>query len=1500
MVKIKSKTQAIILINTIIFTILTGNFSLVNAQDTNIYQINTKQNCYILLDNSGSMDFGVYEQSIDYGEMFDYLFTLNDSGSQSDYIWDTITDSDYFYENHKETSKIFLWKGQIGVTIASVDGVSTAFTGDAADPNYLWYSADLVDTNTLIDSDGTLTYDGSGTQRLTTDADGHILFDGVKLPLNQDIKLSEMQTLYDGSQMDIGFGGLLNAPGYYFSGYENVGSLDTAEDGDQDIYFFVTGNWVNMQAMYNLHYTTNNPTPTGASTGDPAWKYELVSQSSGSWSELAYSLSYPTSGQYDNKLKESKTMQTITHPGATQIQVHFSTFDVDGDVGITTWKDDYVAIYNGDGSLVAQYDNDNSPTSGDGWSATINDDTAQIALYSDNTATGDGYTIDKIRVSYESGSYLMQNRLDVAKDALLYVIDEFQGKMNWGYASYQYNGTSGDGATINSALNPSLTDDQNRAAISNHVENESPQYGTPLGEALQDVFEKGYWAKRNALNNLVCRKNYIISVTDGFPSDDTDWNRISDTSADPYLPFSDWDGDGWTADPYQYSSPPPNYYDDVGHWMYTHSWDDKTLVTNPGDSYVNVTTHHIAFGADHPLLRDAADESGGEYVVAFNKEQLVAAFYALTLQMTEAVSFTSPVVSIDAVNKIQNGDDLYLGLFLPQDSQSWMGNIKKFKFGDGSSDRPDIWMLYDGSNNEAVNTDGEFLDNTSAFWADDTDSNDSDNYGSADVREDGVGEVLTERVAQDFTDTTYWDRPIYTYNTTLNSLLKIKYDTISAADLGVADDLTRDMVINYLYGYTYDADATTHAPSFVRDWALGSIVHSRPVVVDYYDPTSITTLLKRYVVVGSNDGMLHVFDDTSSSDADYGKEIFAFVPEDVLPNLQNISQNPFVDTVDGPILLYRSNNSPKYLIFGERRGGNKYWCLDVSDTNPLNWSVAWIYENSEIAQTWSEPMTATIPISLDTATGERQFKDVLIFTGGYDPEEDNYPEPFNDLDNSGSPYKTAVTIDTTEWDKNDAAQDINGNTLYDLYNLDKNEYGRGIYIVDIDNPSAITNDSSGNQILPFSVTYGAADTNDTNGAVQTLSSMKFCFPASPAVVTTNLSYLYKDSGQIAENIKTNVISTIYATDIYSNIFKISYNFVVNPDDLTNDNYAVQTNQWTVTPIFSGNPGSSSSSGQMGQGDDATDQGRKTFYPPAISWGGSCSYFDAGNYYFTNTQFLGINKIASLYFGTGDREHPTYTLIKNRFYAIYDDSSVSAIQDPDGTPTAINVTSVPYKEDDLLNLSCDELDLGTTLTTLNGITKNDLQEILRDDPSYNNYTLLENGAANEDDAKGWYIVLEDQGDATECSHCTYSGTVEDTTTISRDNHDGEKILSKVNLYSGILYFTSYQPSISDPCNPQGNGLAYSLNYCDGTAGYNLNTLNDSGTDDSFDVTDRYHKVINIFGIPSDFAIVTRKGQAGAMSMMGGDIIGPKGQSDFTIKGPGYGLELYYWREGNSQN
>lgn len=1470
------------------------------AKDTDIYAVNTKQNCYVLMDSSESMNFGVYEHSIDYGAMFDYLFTLYEPGPPNNtYIYDTVNNSAAFYQNHKPARKIYLWKGRIKVTIATVDGNQVAFTGDAADPDYLWYSADLVDTHTLIDIDGNLSDDGTGLRRITVNASGHILLDGSPLPLGMDIKDHDFTTLYNGAVVDRGFNGLLNAPGYYFSGYEGVelNALNIAENGDQDIYFFVTGNWVNMQTMYNLHYKTNNPVPSGAKLGDAAWPFEYFPITTDNWLQSTVSYEYPAgTGNYDKNLSENSTAVTITSAGAQKIQIHFSAFNVTGNGNATTFTNDYVALYNQAGTLVAKYDNDNNPTNGDGWSPVVTGSSAILKLKSDNTAqstNGTGYVIDKIRVVNAEDAYLMQSRMNVAKDAMVYVVDAFRGKMNWGFASFK-----DDGAQVGPFLNPTDNDDTQRAAIVTQIQNVKPPADTPnvvttdktpLMGALQDVWEQGYYGRRNVLDGLLCRKNYIISVTDGYPSADTNASKISGVT------FSDWDHDNWTSDPYQ-SPTSPNFYDDVAHWIYTHSWLDKSAVTDSANSYVNVVTHHVAFGAKQPLLQDAAAESGGEYLEAYNKEQLIAAFYSLAMMMSEAISFTAPVVSVDAVNKIQSGDDLYMGLFLPQASTYWPGNVKKFKLGDGSEARPKLFMIYDKNNNEAVDASGQFLDNTATFWGDDLDANDMDNYGAADIKEDGAGEVLLKDVNVFFTAGTYWNRPIYTWK----NGAKVKFDrtNITAADLGVPDDTTRDKLINFIHGYTYEAVAGTGAPVAVRDWILGSIIHSRPVVVDYFNTAaSDLPLVKRFIAVGSNDGMLHVFDDTD------GREAFAFIPTDILPKLKEVQANYMSDTVDGLITLYRRAKNPKYLIFGERRGGGSYWNLDISNIDPSQWIVAWNYTNAEIIQSWSEVKVASIPVAI-TANGEKTYKDVAIFTGGYDPEEDNFPEPFTDQDANGTPYKADGSIDSNEWSKNTASQDVYNDDQYNTYNPEMNENGRGIFVVDIDAPTTVTNvtlaSGSTQQLLPFSATYGAVAV--TTGATQKFSTMKFSFPASPSVVTGTDKYTYKSGSVQATGIKENTLLALYTIDLYANLFKTRFAFDVgNTGTVAAPNWQVTSASWNVNQVFAANPGSTSGSGTMGGGDDTADQGRKAFYSPAVSWGGSKGYFEAGNYSFPNVTFNNVKTMASLFFGTGDREHPKNTMIRNRFYAVYDDSSVTAKLQPPPPPvvaaTDVAVTSSTYHENNLLNLTCDELGKDTIITS--GNTKEQLKALLTDNAVYGSPSALEYGSAHENDAKGWYIILADQGKKTTvCSHVTYPTTIDASSSTAHDYHDGEQMLSQALLYFGTLYFTTYQASISDPCHPQGNGFAYALDYLDGSATYDLYAQSNY---DKQDVTDRYKKFSDIYGIPSSFTVILRDGHAAAMASMGGSIIGPGPDplNPYQIATPGLGLEIFYWQDSNSQ-
>jgi type IV pilus assembly protein PilY1 len=1315
-------------------------------------------------------------------------------------------------------------------------------------------------------------------------AGDEVLLDGVSLPRNQGRAPHIYSQLHDGSIIDAGFIGLLQAPGCYFSGLELVGSNaathDRAGNGDGSLYFFVTGNWLNFQQVLNLKYTSGSGT---------VWKNESYPLSAGEWGTTTYVADYPAgTADYAPNLSKNNTIISITKPGADKIKVHFNAFDVDETTATTQkcWKKwycldveedpDYVVLYDEKNNVIAKYNNSNFPA--DGWSAEVPGDTARIALISNsNTAVGQGYKIDQYRALYHdaSNAYTIESRLEIAQEALLDVIEEMRGKINWGFATFNYQGYDAVGATIRCALNPNENDDTQRAAINQQVKNVTPKYGTPLGEALQDVFDDGYFGHKSSLDNLKCRKNYVIVVSDGYASGDTEWDRIGGVT------ITDSDSDGFTADPSQSSS--PNYYDDVASWMYTHSWLDKTAVTDPANSFENVISHQIGFGLDHLLMRNAADDQSpsAEYITAYNKDQLVSAFYSLALQISEAISFTAPVVSVDAANKVQNGDDLYMGQFLPMDATYWPGNLKKFKLGDGVGTRVNPWMIYDSAGNEAIDSSGLFLDNTDGFWGDENDANDADNHGTPDIQEDGVGEVLTERVASDFSSGNYYERVIKTY---LDSSVTTMTEFDQSIDptvfgLDATDTATRNKIVNWIYGYTFNADTTSGVPVGLREWALGAIVHSRPTVIDYYNTSDFSQISKRLIVAGADDGMMHVFDDgTGSVNGDgSGAELLAFVPPDLLTKLKNFQTELHQPMVDGDIKVYRQNGQPKYLIFGLRRGGFSFWALDIHDPNPANWTVAWSFSPStdgEMGQSWSGVEIAKI------RTDYKTFTDVAIFSGGYDPYEDNFPEPFNDLDNNGTPYASNGNIDSQEWKASDNSQDVYDDGVYTLQNPVGNSQGRVIYVVNLSDGSIV-----------FSVKHGSTDSPSLGTAsaitAQTRTDFKYCFPASPSVVSLSQAYSYLEDGDTHYGRVSNVLAAIYAPDIYGNLFRITYDYDAGK-------------KWQVRKVFMANPDSASESGELRQGDSTTNQGRKVFYGPAVSWRGSGRYFDSTNYFFSDTTFSGTNAIATVFFGTGDREHPSYEMVQDRVYAVYDDTPVSAVRNS----SAVDVETAPYTEDDLLNLTCDELGYDTTLLSNSPHTKIELDTLLSDDVV--NKTVAgkmeeEPSGGRENDAKGWYIILEKQGlqgTGAYCEHCDYEATV-DSSDGGRDDHKGEKVLSKLSLFNKTLYFTSYQPSYDDPCSPQGNAFTYALNYLDGRAAFNLNMANDSvGADgkvkENKDVTDRYGKHFGVKGLPSSFEIVTRNGEAGAMSSIGGSIKGifPKG---FQIPAPDSGIDLYYWIE-----
>ena len=78
-------------------------------------------------------------------------------------------------------------------------------------------------------------------------------------------------------------------------------------------------------------------------------------------------------------------------------------------------------------------------------------------------------------------------------------------------------------------------------------------------------------------------------------------------------------------------------------------------------------------------------------------------------------------------------------------------------------------------------------------------------------------------------------RNILTYkDATDGSLVGFNRTNISSTDLTVADNNARNKILNFMYGYTNDAN-TNGTPKEKRSWILGDIIHSEPKVIDYFD-----------------------------------------------------------------------------------------------------------------------------------------------------------------------------------------------------------------------------------------------------------------------------------------------------------------------------------------------------------------------------------------------------------------------------------------------------------------------------------------------------------------------------------------------------------------------------------------------------------------------------------------------------------------------------------------
>lgn len=492
---------------------------------------------------------------------------------------------------------------------------------------------------------------------------------------------------------------------------------------------------------------------------------------------------------------------------------------------------------------------------------------------------------------------------------------------------------------------------------------------TPLAETLAEA-GLYYAGKQSWYNSGVtytspiqnrCQKNYIILMTDGEPTKDSNSKLINSNYINGDK-IADYDKDGSSGK-----------LDDVSAYLFQNDLRADLGVAGESFQRQNIITHTIGFATDQTLLSDTAVNGGGRYFTATSASGLTAAFQSIMASIADVNAvFVSPVVPVSRMNRTFAGNSLYVGFFKPNPGGRWDGNIKKYGLAaDGTM--VDVFGI------PATLADGAIKDNAQSYWSPIADG--------PDVLLGGVGGVLLGQGS----------RNLYTYLgsstnlTNSSNAFSTANNTLTKEMLGATDATEREATINDIHGGD-------------REWYLGDILHSQPVVV-HYDTDSNCTLDNAFIFAGANDGMMHAFLDSD------GSEQWGFIPQDHLEGLKDLRVDSSHDYfVDGAPVVYEAPPDPvcttpsqKILFFGERRGGYTYTALDI--TAPA--APVWKYKiqqthlegvdgdgiggpdgvNAKLGQSWSTPVKAKIKTS--TSTSEM----VFLLGGGYDPNQDKKAPP---------------------------------------------------------------------------------------------------------------------------------------------------------------------------------------------------------------------------------------------------------------------------------------------------------------------------------------------------------------------------------------------------------------------------------------------------------------------------------------------------------------------------
>ncbi len=677
------------------------------------------------------------------------------------------------------------------------------------------------------------------------------------------------------------------------------------------------------------------------------------------------------------------------------------------------------------------YPNNNSPTSTTQWTGNSNS-----SYWPPSTSAGVAtqfifYSANYLNY-YASTTTTYSSRLSIVQTAAKNLIDSLSN-VNVGLMRYD---TQGTGGMVMAQAQDVAT---GRSNLKNEIDTWTAAGNTPLTETLSEAFRyftgdtvnfgnnsykctvtdtaftgcpssklqlaKSVAASRsngslsdtryNSPMDYSCQKNYVVYLTDGLPT--------SDTGADTYIKALDstnskssacYSSDSaiWTSlgvtDPGSTSG--GTCLKKLTSYMYRND-----LSTSLSDTQ-NVTSYFVGFGSDvstgsaFTYLKDAAVAGGGNAYAATDLTTLTNTLNTIVLGIRDdSATFTSPSVAVNAFNKTQVLEDMYISVFQPSLKAHWPGNVKKYKLRNG------MIVGQDTTTSAVDTTTGFFKPTSQSFWSDSADGKTTAKGGAAnEIPVSSARNVYTYIGSDPAAGSSFPD-----LSSNINYSVEDGNSNItnSALNIGGTGDPSRTTILNWIRGQDVKDDNNNSNTTEARH-VMGDPVHSQPAVVIYGKIGTTTTdkLNDAVVYISTNDGYLHALDVTN------GTELWSYIPQDLLSDQKLLYTNANSSTkhysLDGNIrvLKYDVNGDGEvdvadgdrvFLYFSQGRGGDNYYALDVTDkAHPkYMWTLPSSTLGNLVQQSWSTPALGRVKISGATQNPQKL---VLIFTAGFDSQHE--------------------------------------------------------------------------------------------------------------------------------------------------------------------------------------------------------------------------------------------------------------------------------------------------------------------------------------------------------------------------------------------------------------------------------------------------------------------------------------------------------------------------------